>query len=55
MASIIIAIIIFWVCVIGVKIENKFGDKHERKTKVVGGLILIIMGLKKLLEHTGII
>ena len=55
LASIVIGIITFVVCVIGVKIGNKFGDKYERKAEVVGGLILIFMGLKILLEHTGII
>ena len=50
-----IGIITFAVCVIGVKIGNKFGDKYERKAETVGGLILILMGIKILLEHLGII
>ena len=44
----------FVICVIGVKIGNKFGDKYERKAETVGGLILILMGIKILLEHLGI-
>ena len=32
-----------------------FGDKYEKKAEFVGGLILILMGLKILLEHLGII
>lgn len=55
LASLIIAIITFVICVIGVKIGNKFGDKYERKAEMVGGFILILMGLKILLEHLGII
>ena len=51
----IIGIITFAVCVIGVKIGNKFGDKYERKAETVGGLILIFMGIKILLEHLGIV
>ena len=54
-ATIMIGIVTFAICVIVVKIGNKFGDKYERKAEVVGGLILIFMGIKILLEHLGII
>lgn len=54
-SAVIIAIITFLVCVIGVKIGNKFGDKYERKAETVGGLILILMGIKILLEHLGVL
>ena len=54
-ATIIIGIITFAICAIGVKIGNKFGDKYKRKAETVGGLILILMGIKILLEHLGII
>ena len=46
LAVLAIGIITFAVCVIGVKIGNKFGDKYERKAETVGGLILIFMGIK---------
>ena len=36
---------------IGVKIGNRFGDKFESKAEIAGGIILIIIGLKILLEH----
>lgn len=55
MATLIIGLITFVVCVIGVKIGNKFGDKYEKKAEIFGGVILILMGLKILLEHLGII
>ena len=55
LATLIIGIVTFAICVIGVKIGNKFGDKYERKAETVGGLILILMGIKILLEHLGII
>lgn len=55
LATLMIGIATFVICVIGVKIGNKFGDKYERKAEVVGGLILILMGIKILLEHLGII
>ena len=54
MAGLMIGITTFAICVIGVKIGNKFGDKYERKAEVVGGLILILMGIKILLEHIGL-
>ena len=53
-ATTMIGIVTFAICVIGVKIGNKFGDKYERKAEVVGGLILIFMGIKILIEHLGI-
>ena len=55
LATLMIGIVTFVICVIGVKIGNKFGDQYERKAEVVGGLILIFMGIKILLEHLGII
>ena len=54
-AILIIGLVTFVACVIGVKIGNQFGDKYERKAEVVGGLILILMGIKILLEHLGVI
>lgn len=40
---------------IGVNIGNVFGDKFEKKAEFVGGVILILLGLKILLEHLGVI
>ena len=39
----------------GVKIGNIFGDRFEKKAQIAGGVILIILGIKILLEHLGII
>lgn len=50
-----IGIITFILSIIGVKIGNKFGCKYEKKAQVAGGTILILIGLKILLEHLGII
>lgn len=50
-STLIIGIITFLICIIGVKIGNKFGDKYERKAKIAGGVILILMGIKILSEH----
>ncbi len=54
-AGLLIGIITFALSVIGVKMGNKFGDKYEKKAEFIGGLILIIMGIKILLEHLSII
>ena len=40
---------------IGVKIGSIFGDKFEKKAQVLGGAVLIILGLKILLEHLGVL
>lgn len=39
----------------GVKIGNEFGDKYESKAELAGGCILVLMGLKILVEHLGIL
>lgn len=39
----------------GVKIGNAFGEKFKTKAEVSGGLILIAIGIKILLEHLGVI
>ena len=40
---------------LGVKIGNIFGAKFEKKAQMAGGIILILIGLKILLEHLGIL
>ena len=42
-------------CTTGVKIGNVFGGRYERKAQIAGGVILILLGLKILLEHLGVI
>ncbi len=37
----------------GVKIGNVFGNRYEKKAQVVGGVILILIGLKILFTHLG--
>ena len=39
----------------GVKIGNVFGSRFEKKAEIAGGVILILLGLKILLEHLGVI
>ena len=53
LAILIIGIIAFILSMLGVKIGNKFGDKLQNKAELTGGIILIVIGLKILLEHLG--
>ena len=40
---------------LGVKIGNVFGSHFEQKAQIAGGCILILLGLKILLEHLGVL
>ena len=40
---------------LGVKIGNVFGSKFKKKAEAAGGIILILLGLRILLEHLGIL
>lgn len=51
----IIGLTTFIFSVLGVKIGNVFGSKYEKSAGIIGGIILILIGLKILLEHLGII
>ncbi|MBZ9623160.1 manganese efflux pump MntP family protein [Clostridium sp. FP2] len=50
-----IGIVTFTLSMIGVKIGNVFGAVYKSKAEFGGGLILIIMGTKLLLNHLGLI
>lgn len=50
-AVLFIGVITFLFSAVGVKIGNVFGTKYKSKAEIVGGLILILMGLKILIEH----
>lgn len=54
-STLIIGIITFLICLLGVKIGNKFGSKYGSKAELFGGLLLIFLGTKILLEHLEII
>lgn len=49
-----IGICTFTLSLVGVKIGNVFGVKYKSKAEFCGGLILILLGTKILLEHLGI-
>ena len=44
----------FVISFIGVYIGKVFGSKYEHKAEIAGGIILIVIGLKILLEHLGL-
>ena len=46
-----IGVITFTLSVAGVKIGNIFGTKYQAKAELLGGIILILMGAKILIEH----
>lgn len=52
-AVLFIGSITFLLSAAGVKIGNVFGCRYQKKAEFAGGLILILMGLKILLEHLG--
>ena len=54
-AFILIGVITFTLSSIGVKIGNIFGTKYKSKAEFAGGFILILLGLKILLEGLGIL
>lgn len=50
-----IGVTTFVISAAGVKIGNIFGTKYKSKAELAGGIILILLGLKILLEHLGIL
>lgn len=54
-AVIVIAITTCIISMVGVKIGHVFGFKYKTKAEIAGGIILILMGIKILLEHLGIL
>ena len=45
----------FIISALGVKVGNVFGAKFKSKAEFLGGAVLVLMGLKILLEHLGVI
>lgn len=50
-----IGITTFTLSAVGIKIGNIFGTKYKSKAELVGGIILILIGVKLLLEGIGVI
>lgn len=54
-AAICIGITTFILSGVGVYVGNIFGAKYKSKAEIVGGIVLILIGLKILFEHLGIL
>ena len=54
-AVLMIGVTTFGLSMGGVKIGNLFGAKYEKKAEITGGIILILLGIKILLEDLGVI
>ncbi len=50
-----IGIVTFLLSAAGIKIGSIFGSRYKAKAQITGGVILILMGAKILLEHLGVI
>lgn len=58
--NILQAVILIGICtcglsMAGVKIGSIFGSRFEKKAQLAGGIILILLGVKILLEHLGLL
>ena len=51
LSSSIIGFITFIICIIGVKVGTVFGEKYKSKAELTGGILLIVMGCKILIDH----
>ena len=51
----LIGVTTFLLSAMGLKVSNVFGLRYKARAELVGGVILILMGLKILLEHLGIL
>lgn len=50
-----IGVITFLLSALGVRLGSIFGEKYQRAAQILGGVILILIGLKILLEHLGVL
>lgn len=55
MAVLFIGVITFVISAMGVKIGSIFGDKYKSKAEMLGGIVLILIGVKTLLTGLSII
>ena len=54
LAVLLVGVTTFVLSVIGVRVGNVFGSRYEKRAETVGGVILILLGVKILLEHLGV-
>ena len=51
----LIGVVTFLFSGVGVKVGSLFGARFEKKAQILGGVMLILLGLKILLEHLGVL
>ena len=54
-ATLFIGATTFTLSAVGVKVGNVFGAKNKSAAEIIGGAVLILMGIKILLEHLGVL
>ena len=54
-AATLIGVITCGLCTVGVKIGSIAGCKYEKKAQMAGGIVLVLLGLKILLEHLNLL
>ncbi|MGM9588114.1 MAG: manganese efflux pump MntP family protein [Candidatus Limivicinus sp.] len=51
----LIGVTTFLLSFVGIYIGNAFGTRYKSKAELAGGIILVVIGVKILLEHLGVI
>ncbi|MGN0747542.1 MAG: manganese efflux pump, partial [Aristaeellaceae bacterium] len=54
-AVLFIGVTTFVLSAVGLKVGNVFGAKYKSRAELFGGIVLVLMGVKILLEHLGIL
>ena len=54
-AVVIIGCTTFFLSILGVVVGNFFGTRYKKKAEIAGGIILVLIGFKILLEHLGLL
>lgn len=54
-AAVLIGVTTFVLSGAGIVVGNVFGAKYKSKAELAGGIVLILIGLKILLEHLGVV
>ena len=54
LSVLLIGVVTFTLSAVGVKVGSVFGAKYRSGAQLAGGVILVLLGLKILLEHLGV-
>lgn len=55
LAALVIGLTTFLLSLVGVVVGHKFGARFNRTATILGGVVLILIGLRILLEHLGVL